>query len=112
MAERRRLKVPEWGRLSSSLERSLRDFLPGEISVTVEERKLEPPQEFRVLCLTLKGQRIRKLAAEFGKDESLRYSSPKCIIPFGVTEYESVNRLAKSNKKSYYETHMQILKEV
>ncbi len=71
MAERRRLKVPEWGRLSSSLERSLRDFLPGEISVTVEERKLEPPQEFRVLCLTLKGQRIRKLAAEFGKDESL-----------------------------------------
>lgn len=27
-------------------------------------------------------------------------------------EYGSVNRLAKSNKKSYYETHMQILKEV
>ncbi len=76
MAEGRRLKVPEWSSLSHSLERSLGDFLPQGISVTVvEERKgereLGRPQEFRMLCLTLKGQRIRKLAAEFGKDESL-----------------------------------------
>ena len=32
---------------------------------------MERPQEFRMLCLTLKGQRLRKLAAEFGEDGSL-----------------------------------------
>ena len=71
MTEGRRLKVPEWASLSRSLERSLGDFLPCGISVAVEERALERPQEFRMLCLTLKGQRLRKLAAEFGEDGSL-----------------------------------------
>ena len=71
MTEGRRLKVPEWSFLSRSLERSLGDFLPCGISVAVEERALERPQEFRMLCLTLKGQRLRKLAAEFGEDGSL-----------------------------------------
>ena len=76
MTEGRRLKAPEWGSLSSSLKQSLRDFLPQDISVTVveereEERELERPREFRMLCLTLEGPRLRKLAAEFGKDGSL-----------------------------------------
>ena len=76
MTEGQRLKAPEWGSLSSSLKQSLRDFLPQDISVTVveerkEERELERPREFRMLCLTLEGPRLRKLAAEFGKDGSL-----------------------------------------
>ena len=76
MAEGRRLKVPDWSSLGPSLERSLGDFLPQDISVTVvEERKgereLGRPQEFRMLGLTLKGPRLQKLAAEFGKDGSL-----------------------------------------
>lgn len=76
MTEGRILKAPEWGSLSSSLERSLGDFLPQDISVTVVEeekgeRELERPREFRMLSLTLKGPRLRKLAAEFGKDSSL-----------------------------------------
>ena len=37
MAEGRRLKVPDWSSLGPSLERSLGDFLPQGISVTVVE---------------------------------------------------------------------------
>ena len=86
MTEGRRLKAPEWGSLSSSLKQSLRDFLPQDISVTVveerkEERELERLREFRMLCLTLEGPRLRKLAAEFDPYHPHSQYNPKDFLP-------------------------------